>query len=91
MYENVSVKLSKKILKKIREAKAKMMLEQGEQISDSKVVEKAFGVAFAHESEFIGTKKRKTRSKSLLELAGSIKGGPRTNCVEEIDKVVYGV
>jgi len=87
VYDSVSLKVPKKVLREVRKLKAKMMLESEKHVSDGEAMEKIVSVATAHEDEVLG--KRHKAQKSLLDMAGMIKGGKRFNAEKEIDRVVY--
>ena len=83
VYESVPIRVRKSSLPDLRRLKAELMLAEGRNVSDAEVVTRALKLA-------LESKHAKKKGKGLLDYAGFIKGGPRTNATKDLDEVLYG-
>ncbi len=79
----VPVRIRRDSLKRLRRIKARRMLAEERLVSDADVIDEALKKADRLEI------KAKKKTVNLLDFAGFIKGGPRTNSAVDADEVVY--
>ncbi len=84
--DTVPIRIRRTSLRSLRHLKAMKMLTSERRVSDADAFDYAVRVAVRHEAQ-AGKKKK---SKRLLDFAGFIKGGPRTNSAVDADEVIYG-
>lgn len=82
--ESVPVRIKKSSLPALHRLKAELILEEGRKVSDAETISQA--LEFTLQNAPVNKKKRY----NLLDLAGIIKGGPRTDSSIDADEQIYG-
>ena len=82
--DSIPIRVRKSAMPTLRRLKAQLMLKEGRRVSDADVVSRALELALR------ATEDRESRGKRLLDYAGCIKGGPRSNSAVDADEFIYG-
>lgn len=82
--KSVPTRIKRVSLPALRRLKARLMLEEGRNVSDADVISKALEFTLRNEAA------KKRGEGSLLSCAGIIKGGKPTNASVDVDEVLYG-
>lgn len=83
--EYITKKLPKDAESLLHRFQATHILNTGEKLNEGQAMKKALEYALEHETE------KKEKKYDLKDLCGFIKGGPKSNAAEEVDRVVYGI
>ena len=83
--EYITKKLPRRINERLRILQARYQLKHRKRVSEGKLVEMALDYAMKHEQELFSGKKS-----GISRVFSSYSSKKKTNCVKEIDSVVYG-
>lgn len=87
--ELVSKKVPKTLDKKLKHLQAKYQLRHGKRISEARIIETAVEY-LEKDEEALAPRSHEKSMHALSDWLGFVKGGPKTNATEELDRVVYG-